>query len=580
MHFRAKDIIDNKYTVIFPVKREEYAEAYRVKDSSMNRYILTIIDTKQVPEYRRDSGGAIKEIELLKEVDNPNLPQLIEEGELESYVTNFVNSESVADRLKRLSVMPVDDTTQIVNALLQAIKHLHERQDPIIHNAVAAQNILIDLSSDKIDRVILTNFEHACHESEAMQQHFDDNTWFFMAPECLEGISTPQSDLYSVGALMYQMMFGILPWYCNMSNIAPENRKQFILKQKNSELLMPLVNNAHIDNKFLNVLRKALAADIDERFADADEFIAAINGDIIITPPAQSPDNSASSNDEKFSFSTKQGNGFDDVAGMDEIKQMLVHDVIERIRDIEKAKRYKLTIPNGILFYGPPGCGKTFIAEKFAEEAGYNFKLIKSSDLGSIYIHGSQGLIANLFDDARKNAPTILYFDEFDAFVPNRAEHSIHISSMSGEVNEFLSQLNNCGEQGVFVIASTNQPELIDPAVLRRGRIDKCIFIPVPDNEAKALIFEKHLEGRPHENDINFKKLAKNAHNYIASDIAYIVNEAASIAADSDSLITQEVLENLIKQNKPSLSQDSIDYYMRLREKMENISQPRRRVGF
>ncbi len=585
MHFKAKDIINEKYTVIFPIKQEGASESYRVKDSSMNRYILKLIDKALTPQKRFSSDGNLKEIELLMEVDHPCLPKLVEHGQINVdgknfvfLVTSFVNSETVAERLLRSSVINASDAKKIARALLQALKHLHDRPTPIIHNNVTAANVLIDLTNDNIDRVILTGFERACHQSEAMQQDFAEGDWFSLAPECLDGASTPQSDLYQVGAMMYQLLFGMLPWYCDLTSIAAERRKQFVLKQKQSELLIPMVSGNEIDHNLLNVIRKALAADIDERFDNAQEFIDAVNGVITVTPPAQSPDKSGATASNKISFVTSSGNGFDDVAGMNEIKQMLKHDVIDRLRDIDKAKRYKLTIPNGIMLYGPPGCGKSFIAEKFAEEAGYHFKLIKSSDLASVYIHGSQGRIAALFNDARTNAPTILCFDEFDALVPIRGSHGNEYQS--GEVNEFLSQLNNCGEQGVFVIASTNRPDIIDPAVLRRGRIDKTIFIAPPDDEAKALIFEKHLQGRPYDDDINFARLARLARNYISSDIAYVVNEAASIAADRDTSISQEIIEEVLSRSKPSLSPDVIDDYMHMREKMENISKPRRRVGF
>ena len=274
-----------------------------------------------------------------------------------------------------------------------------------------------------------------------------------------------------------------------------------------------------------------------------------------------------------------QGHGFQDIAGMENLKQMLQQKVIFILKDKEKAEKYKLLPPNGMLFYGPPGCGKSFFAEKFAEETGFNFILVKASDLGSIYVHGSQGKIADLFKKAEQSQPTIICFDEFDAFVPNRgaggAEHQ------AGEVNEFLTQLNNCAKRGIFVIATSNRPDMIDPAVLRTGRIDKLVYVPMPDKEARQEMFRLHLDGRPCE-DINTTRLAELTDGYIASDIAYIVNDAAMGAAYSDRPISQQILEETISSIRPSISKEVLVSYETLHSKMEDTSNrnSRPKIGF
>ena len=158
----------------------------------------------------------------------------------------------------------------------------------------------------------------------------------------------------------------------------------------------------------------------------------------------------------------KTGGGFADVAGMQTLKDDLTKRVIWVLKDKEKAEKYRLTPPNGMILYGPPGCGKTYFAEKFAEEAQFNFKMVSGSDLGSTYMHGTQGKIANLFKEAEQRAPVILCFDEFDSFVPARG--SSDANQRGEEVNEFLAQLNNCSKRGIFVIGTTNRIELIDSA--------------------------------------------------------------------------------------------------------------------
>ncbi len=194
-------------------------------------------------------------------------------------------------------------------------------------------------------------------------------------------------------------------------------------------------------------------------------------------------------------------------------------------------------------------------------------------------MHGGQGKIAELFDKARRKAPIIICFDEFDAMVPDRSSRSAE--HISGEVNEFLSQLNNCAKDGIFVIGTTNQPEMIDPAVLRKGRIDISVYIPAPDKQTRKLMFDLYLKGRPVDT-VDTEQLADMTDKYVASDIAFIVNDAAMIAAFRDEPITQDGLINSIKTTRPSLNDKLLDGYERTRRKLENTSgaEPRARVGF
>lgn len=274
------------------------------------------------------------------------------------------------------------------------------------------------------------------------------------------------------------------------------------------------------------------------------------------------------------------GPGFSAVAGMEELKQCLRTDVIDILANKEEALRYGLTIPNGMLLYGPPGCGKTFISERFAEEAAYNYKYVKSSDLASTYLHGSQEKIAELFNDARKNAPTILCIDEFDALVPKR--DVINNASQSAEVNEFLSQLNNCGSDGVFVIATTNRPDKIDSAVLRSGRLDYKIFVPTPDYESRKALFQVILKGKPLEDSIDYDKLAKTTEGFLASDISVVVQMAAREAFRAKTLITNKLLLNAAKSINPSLSKSQIKEYDKMRQEFERKDDDnvRKRIGF
>ena len=274
------------------------------------------------------------------------------------------------------------------------------------------------------------------------------------------------------------------------------------------------------------------------------------------------------------------GGGYADIAGMESVKSMLYKDVMFVMQNKEKAEKYRLKAPNGALFYGPPGCGKTFIAEKFAEESHLNFMMVKASDLGSIYIHGTQGKIAELFEEAAKKAPTVICFDELDGMVPDRS--TIHNEGASGEVNEFLSQLNNCSERGIFVIGTSNRPEKIDPAILRTGRMDKMVYIPMPDVEARKELFKIHLADRYCDESIDLDELAKQSDGYVASDIGFMVNASALEAAMADVPISQELVLAEMRKARRSVTQDDAADYERMRKKFEQQTprQERRRIGF
>lgn len=314
----------------------------------------------------------------------------------------------------------------------------------------------------------------------------------------------------------------------------------------------------------LSRLEAVMMKAFDAGFSSGAEMLATLRGEGIVS----------------LSPKPQPGEGFAKVVGMEELKQRLKDEVIDILAKKEEAARYGINIPNGMLLYGPPGCGKSFLAERFAEEAGYNYRYVKSSDLASTYLHGSQEKIAQLFDEARTDAPTIICFDEFDALVPRRDD--INNASHGAEVNEFLTQLNNCGRHGVFVIATTNRPDRIDSAVLRAGRIDYMIYVPAPDEEAREKLFELAVAQRPHNPGINYKKLARKTTGFMAVDISAVVEQAARIAFRTKTEITQELLGEVLKERKPSMTKSMIAEYDRIREAFDSreCDAPRRQIGF
>lgn len=250
------------------------------------------------------------------------------------------------------------------------------------------------------------------------------------------------------------------------------------------------------------------------------------------------------------------------VAGMKSLKDMLIRDVINPLLNPEKYEKFKLSIPNGLLLFGPPGCGKTFIVKKLAEELQYHLFEMSPSSIGTPYVHGAVGNIAKVFDMARKEGPSIIFIDEIEGLIPKREELGSHADIKKEEINEFLLQLNNAGAQKILVVGATNRPRMIDTAILRSGRMDKRIFVPPPDLEAREEMFFLCLKGRPYKATIDCKKLAKMTECYVGSDLELIVTEAARDAVTQDKPeIDEGALIRAIEKTTSSLTQTEIDMY-------------------
>jgi hypothetical protein len=245
------------------------------------------------------------------------------------------------------------------------------------------------------------------------------------------------------------------------------------------------------------------------------------------------------------------------IAGMQELKSILEIDVIGPIRNPVVYEQFGVSIPNGILFYGPKGCGKTYVARNIANKINYNFIEVNPSDSASIYIHGTQIKINKVFREAEQKAPCVLFFDEFDAFAPNRSDEFLNHSYRS-EVNELLTELNECSKKKILFIAASNNPQLIDPAALRPGRIDKKIFISLPDFEARVELFKLYMIDKP-QNKIDWIRLGEYTDLYTHAEIKGIIESTARLCASKVMNISTAVLIDKIIDNPPEHTKEEVE---------------------
>jgi len=584
------------YEVIRLIKENHYCETYRIEDEKGEPFFLKLFILKNTPEKMLNDNHKVISIEILAKLRHKNIISYVEQGvyqddavgECKYVVTNYFSGELLADKLQREGALSVDEAIRILKDVLEGLKAMHERD--LFHNDITPRNIMLSErtggSAELIDMSHVSKYVGGSpyFDTSDLDERYQSNTTF-------AGMYNDATDLFSAVALFYTMLTNRIPWNVDFPEGATRKERIAIAKEARKTPLN--LDDLDVDEGIKRILTKGLCVNGTCKYADVDILLDDLQNPNKVKeteqPKQQDLSNQQTGNssmdeekqltEAKVDIQKGKGNGFKDIAGMDQLKQMLTQKVIFILKDKEKAEKYKLIPPNGMLFYGPPGCGKSFFAEKFAEETGFNFMLVKASDLGSIYVHGSQGKIADLFKKAEESRPTVICFDEFDAFVPNRSNRGAE--HQAGEVNEFLSQLNNCAQRGIFVIATSNRPDMIDPAVLRTGRIDKMVYVPMPDKEARREMFNLHLKDRPCE-DIDAEHLAELTEGYIASDIAYIVNDAAMGAAFSDQPITQQLLETTISSIRPSISKEVINSYENLRQKMEDTEtrNSRPKIGF
>ncbi|GGY83338.1 hypothetical protein GCM10011613_30280 [Cellvibrio zantedeschiae] len=231
---------------------------------------------------------------------------------------------------------------------------------------------------------------------------------------------------------------------------------------------------------------------------------------------------------------------FSDVVGLEEVKKQIHKKIILPFQKPSLFQRFKKKVGGGILLYGPPGCGKTLLARATAGECKAAFFNIEISDVLDMYIGESEQKLRAIFEKARSQTPSVIFFDELEALAGKR-EHTRN-SSQANTVSQFLTELDGFAQnnEGVLILGSTNVPWALDSAFLRPGRFDRMFFVPPPDKVARKAILEHHMQDRPNAGDIQFDVIANKTSGYSGADLANLVEMAADEAIDSTITIGEE----------------------------------------
>merc|ERR1712012_426185 len=256
-----------------------------------------------------------------------------------------------------------------------------------------------------------------------------------------------------------------------------------------------------------------------------------------------------------------------DIGGLDNLKLKLRQAVEWPIKHPEVFTRMGITPPKGLLMYGPPGCSKTMIAKALANESGLNFLSIKGPELFSKWVGESERAVREVFRKARQVKPAIIFFDEIDAVGGSRGG-----SGGGGKVGDrvlaqLLTEMDGVETlTGVTIVAATNRPDMMDQALLRPGRLDRVVYVPLPDLETRRKVLEVHTRKIPLATDVNLEEVAQSTEGYSGAEVAAVCNEAA-LAALEESVDTQ-VVEGMhfklsLQSIKPRISKELFTVYER-----------------
>ncbi|OII75366.1 nuclear VCP like protein [Cryptosporidium ubiquitum] len=292
-------------------------------------------------------------------------------------------------------------------------------------------------------------------------------------------------------------------------------------------------------------------------------------------------------------FTTIPDISWENVGALNELRVDLELRIISPIKNSHIYDKFGLETPSGVLLYGPPGCGKTLLAKAIAKESGANFISIRGPELLNKYVGESEKAVRTVFERARASAPCIVFFDELDSLCAARSSEGN--GATERVVNQLLTELDGVGErQKVFVVAATNRPDIIDPAMMRPGRLDRVVYVPLPNEMGRLDILMKVSKKTPLAQDVDFGVISKNTEGFSGADLSQLIREATLKALDklriSDSsifsntddfdfrindisgIVTQDLLMSVVSEMKPSVREEQINFFENLKFGQKLIS--------
>ena len=556
-----------KFVVNSFIKKGAVAESYTVYGTDDMMYFLKIYDLALIPKSQLLEGKEVYEIVLCQEIDNDNIIHFVDKGEVKKgaktfryLVTKYYRGDLLVDSIKSDGVFGPEDAAQITLCVLNGLAYMHA--NALLHNDVRPSNIMLQELEDGMLLPTIIDLGHISYMVMGRPTFsVEDLTPFFRAPETFKGIYTPKTDIFSTGALLYFMLFGKAPWETDLEDCKGDKNliKEAVKEAREQELILE-TEEVKLPDYMKVILQKALSKKASGRFESVVDFAKALADQVmpeLAKEMEQSASEAAPAQEQmqqvpqvEITFKKGSGNGFENVTGRNELKEQLRKEVLFALQNPEKAQQYKLPAINGILLYGPPGCGKSLVLESFAEELGFNYSIIKASDFGNIYQPGVLENLQRLFDAAEIKAPFLICVDEIEFLVPGRGEEEVGITP---QVAAFFALMNECSKKGVLIAATSNRPDLVEPSIMRVGCIDRVFFVPQPDFEARKDMFKSHLEGRPCE-ELDYDELAKMSNDFNAGDITETVNEAAMTAAYMGVPISQKILTDVLRFKNPTYS--------------------------